>query len=125
MNRSRVSSRHQRPVLDAVDARLDGGADAVVAVGVGGHLEPGPVGLVHDGAQLLVGVLLGAGRAGVGHDAARGAHLDELGAVLDLIADRLAHLADAVGDALLDRQRHDVRGEGLEHGGVEMPAGGA
>ena len=44
---------------------------AVVAVGVGRHLEPGPVGLVDDGLELLVGVLLGAGRAGVGHHAAR------------------------------------------------------
>jgi hypothetical protein len=58
---------HQRPVLDAVDAGLDGGADPLVAVGVGGHLEPGPVRFVDDGPQLLVGVLLGARRAGVGH----------------------------------------------------------
>ena len=65
-------------MLDAVDARLDGGADAVVAVGVGGHLEPGAVGFVGDGPQLLVGVLLGAGGPGVRHHAARGAHLDEL-----------------------------------------------
>ena len=74
----------------------------VVAVGVRGHLEPGPVRFVDDGPQLLVGVLLRAGRAGVRHHAARGADLDDLGAVLDLVADRLAHLADAVGDALLD-----------------------
>ena len=47
----------------------------------------------------------------------------DLGAVLDLVADGLAHLAHAVGDALLDRERHDVGGEGLEHGRIEVPAG--
>ncbi len=60
---------------------------------------------------------------GVGHDPARGAHLDELGAVLDLVADGFAHLAHAVGDALLDGEGEDVWREGLEHGRVEMAAG--
>ena len=58
------------------------------------------------------------------HDAARCADLDHLRPVLDLVADRFAHLADPVGDALLDGQRHDVRRERLEHGGVEVAAGG-
>src|SRR4029450_8966147 len=91
----------QRAVLDAVDAGLDGGPDAVVAVGVGCHPEAGPMGLVDDDPQLLVGVLLGPRRAGVGHDPARSADLDQLGAVLDPVAHGLAHLAEAVGDALL------------------------
>ena len=73
--------------------------------------------------ELLVGVLLGAGRTGVRHHAARGAHLDQLGAVLDLVADRLAHLVDAVGDALLDGERQDAGAERLEHRGVEVAAG--
>ena len=76
-------------------------------------------------ASSSVGVLPGAGRAGVGHHAARRADLDDLGAVLDLVADGLADLGHAVGDALLDGQRQDVGGEGLEHGGVEVAAGGA
>ena len=88
-----------------------------------GHLEPGPVRFVDDGPQLLVGVLLGARRAGVRHHATRGADLDHLCAVLDLVAHRLADLADAVGDPLLDGQLHDVRREGLEHGRVEVAAG--
>ena len=61
-----------------------------------------PVGLVDDRAQLLVGVVLRTGRTGERHDPARRAHLDLLRAVLDLVAHRAAHLAHAVGDALLD-----------------------
>jgi hypothetical protein len=110
-------------VLDAVDAGLDGGADAVVAVGVGGDLEPGPMGLVGDGDQLLGGVLLRTGRARVGHDAAGRAHLDELGAVLDLVAHGLAHLGDAVGDPLLHREGEHPGPEALEHRRVEVAAG--
>jgi hypothetical protein len=114
---------HEGTVLDAVDARLDRRPDAVVAMGVGRHRETGPVGLVRDGPQLVVGVLLGAGRAGVRHHPARRADLDQLGAVLDLVADRLAHLRPAVGDALLDGDGQDVGRERLEHRGVEVAAG--
>ena len=70
-----------------------------------------------------VGVLAGAGRAGMGHHPSRGADLDQPGAVLDLVPDGLADLGHAVGDALLHRQRQDVRRQGLEHGGVEVPPG--
>ena len=56
---------HERTVLDAVDAGVERGPDAVIAVGVGGNPESGAVSLVHDGPQLLVGVLLGSGRTGV------------------------------------------------------------
>src|SRR5262245_59768935 len=114
---------HERPVLDAVDAGFDRGADAVVAVGMGGDLETGAVCLVDDDAELLVGVLLRARGSRVRHDPARCAHLDQLRTVLDLVADGLAHLADSVGDALFDRQRHDVRRERLEHRRVEVPTG--
>ena len=114
---------HQRGVLDAVDAGLDRGADAVVAVRVRGDLHAATVGLVDDRAQLLVGVVLRARRTGERHHPARRAHLDQLGAVLDLVAHRLAHLAHAVGDALLDRERHDAGREAREHRGVEVPAG--
>ena len=76
----------------------------VGAMGVRGDPQPAPVRLVDDRAQLLVGVVLGAGGAGVRHDAAGAAHLDQLRAVLDLVPDGLAHLVDAVGDALLDGQ---------------------
>ena len=72
------------------------------------------MGLIDDGAQLLVGVLLGTGRPGVGHHPARGADLDELGAVLDLVAHRLADLVDTVGDALLDRPQGALLAAGVD-----------
>ena len=96
---------HQRRVLDAVDPGLDRGPDALVTVRVRGDPHAASVGLVDDRPQLLVGVVLRARRAGERHDTTRRAHLDQLGAVLDLVAHRLAHLADAVGDPLLDGER--------------------
>src|SRR5260370_41321555 len=45
--------------------------------------------LVHDGAQLLVGVVLRPGAPVVRHYPARRAYLDQLRAVLDLVPDRL------------------------------------
>jgi hypothetical protein len=114
----------ERAVLDAVDARLDRGTDPVVAVCVGRNLEAGAMRLVGDRRQLLVGVLLRTRGAGMRHHTTRRADLDDLRAVLDLVSHRCAHLADPVGDALLDGQRHDVRREGLEHRRVEVTAGG-
>src|SRR3546814_2459963 len=58
----------EEAVFDAVHARVQRGPDRPLAHAVGGHLEPGAVRLVDDGAQFLVGVLLGAGRAGVRQD---------------------------------------------------------
>jgi hypothetical protein len=110
-----VSSSMQEAVLDAVDAGLHRRPDGVGAVGVRRHLQSAPVGLVDDGAQFLVGVVLRAGGAGVGHDAPGRADLDELRAVLDLVPDGLAHLVDAVGDALLQGERHDSGGVRGEH----------
>ena len=53
----------QRSVLDAVDPGADAGADPGVAVRVRGHPQAVAMGLVDDGRQLLVGVLLAAGGA--------------------------------------------------------------
>ena len=102
---------HQRRVLDAVDARLDRGPDPLVAVRVRGHPHAASMGFVDDRPQLLVGVVLRTRGAGERHHATRRAHLDLLGAVLDLVAHRAAHLADPVGDALFDRQGQHSRCE--------------
>ena len=105
--------------------RFDGDTDRLVAVAMGRDLQAGAVGLVDDGLQFLGGVLPGAGRPGVRHDPTRGDDLDHPGAVLDLVADGLADLGHTVGDALLHGERQHVRGQGLEHGGVEVASGGA
>ena len=94
-----------------------------VAVRVRRDLEPGAVRFVDDRVELFVGVLLRAREPAVRHHAARRGDLDEAGAVLDLVAHRLAHLGHAVRDALLDAQRHDVGPEPLEHRRVEVAAG--
>ena len=101
----------------------DGVLDRLGAVRVRGDPQPAPVRLVDDRAQLLVRIVLRASLSGQRHDAAGDAHLDQLGAVLDLVAHRLADLVDAVGDALLDRQLQHARHERGEHRRVEVPAG--
>ena len=50
----------------------------------------------------------------------RGAALDDLGTVLDLVADRPPDLVDAVGDALLDGEGHEVRRHPALGAGVEV-----
>ncbi len=111
-------------MFDAVDARPDAGANGAVPHRMRGHPHTGPVRLVGDRGELVVGILLGAGRGAVRHHAARRRHLDQLGAVADLVAHTRPHLVDAVGDALRDRQRHDARRQPLEHRRVEVPAVG-
>ena len=101
---------------------LDGVLDRLGAVGVRGDPQSAPVRLVDDGAQLLIRIVLRACLAGQRHDPARTAHLDQLGAVLDLVAHRLADLVDAVGDALLDGQLQHAGHERREHRRVEVPA---
>ena len=78
------------------------------------------MGLVDDRPQFLVRIVLRASLAGQRHHTAGNAHLDQLGAMLDLIAHRLADLVDPVGDALLDGQLERTRHERREHRRVEV-----
>ena len=94
----------QEAVLDAVDTGRDRVLDRVGAVRVRGDAQPAPVRLVDDRAQLLIRIMLRARWSRQRHHPARAADLDQLGAVLDLVAHRLADLVDPVGDAFLDRQ---------------------
>ena len=112
----------EEAVLDAVDACPDACPDGAVPHRMRGNSHTRPVGLVGDRGELVVGVLLRARRGAVRHHTARCGHLDQLGAVPDLVAHARAHLVDAVGDALGDRQRHDARRQTLEHRRIEMPA---
>ena len=113
----------QEAVLDAVDTGRDGVLDRIGAVRVRGDAQPAPVRLVDDRAQFLVRIVLRARRSRQRHHAARAADLDQLGAVFDLVAHRLADLVDSVGDAFLDRQLQHVRCERGEHRRIQMPAG--
>ena len=87
--------------MQSMPARMQARMRAV-ADRMRGDPDAGPVRLVGDRRELLVGVLLRAGSGAVRHHAARRGDLDQLGAVLDLVAHARAHLVDAVGDALLD-----------------------
>jgi hypothetical protein len=86
-------------VLDGVDARLGGKEDALRAMRVRGHLAAQAVRIGHHGLQFLEAVLAGLRIVALGQHAAGGAHLDQIGAVLDVLAHVLLHGGDAVGDA--------------------------
>jgi hypothetical protein len=60
------------------------------------------VGVGDDGFHLFEGVLRGLGIVSFGEDAAGGANLDEVGAVLDVLANLLLDGGDAVGDSVAD-----------------------
>jgi hypothetical protein len=87
---------------------------------VGGDLAVPGVRLGDDGVHLLLGQLGDVHRIGQGEHAARGHELDEVGAILDLIAHRRAAFRRAVADPLDGAGRLDaVRREG---GLVGVPA---
>ena len=115
----------EEAVLDAVDAGGDGVADRVGTVGVGRDAQSATVCLVDDRPQFLVRIVLRAGWSGHRHHPARAAHLDQFGAVLDLVAHRFADFVDPVRDAFLDGQVQHVGCEGREHRRVQVPSGGS
>ena len=77
-----------------------GPEDALRSVGVGGDLAAEAVRVGDDGLHLFEGVLAGLGVVAFGEDAAGGADLDEVGAVLDVLADLMLDGGDAVGYGL-------------------------
>ena len=84
--------RQEGTVLDRVDPGPDRRPRGEVAVGVRRGLPLQAVGLVDDRRQLLVGQLGGRDVVAERQDAAGGAHLDDVGAVLDVQANGLAAL---------------------------------
>src|ERR1035437_495742 len=112
-------------MLDGIDAGADGDFGAARSVGVGGSFAAQGVRFGDDGVEFGLGELGGIDVVGEGEDAAGGAGLDDVGAVLDVVAHGLAGLVRATDDAVGDAgfAAEDVRGEA--GGGVAMPAGGA
>ena len=91
----------QAAVLDGIDAGADGILDRLRAVSVGGDFAAEFVSLFGDGLHFLERVLRRAGLIAFAEDAAGGADLDEVGAVLDGFADFGARRPGSVGDAAL------------------------
>jgi hypothetical protein len=114
--------RGEETVFDAVDACPDARADCAVAHRMSSDPHARAMGFVGDRGELFVGVLLSTGGGAVGHHASGRRHLDQLGAVANLIAHACPYLVDTIGDALGDRKRHDARCESLKHSGVEVSA---
>src|SRR6185436_3705204 len=92
----------KRAVLDGVDARTDRAFGALGAVRMRGGLLPQRVRFIDDGVQLLLRELRHVWRVGQRQDAAGRAYLDDVGTVLDVVADGAAPFLRAVDDALLD-----------------------
>ncbi len=86
-------------VLDAIDASLDGDADALDAVGMGGDAAAQAVGLLDAGAELVDRELGGEGVGSGRHVAAGGHDLDPVGAGLHAFADGLADTELAIAFA--------------------------
>ena len=88
----------KRGVLDGIDTGFDRPFDALCAVGVGGDLAASLVGGI--GRHLKFGerVLRRAGLVALREDAARSEDLDDVDAVLDLLADGLLDLLFAISN---------------------------
>ena len=84
----------EEAVFDAVDTGPDACPNRAVPDRMCGHPHTGPVCLVGDRGELVVGVLLRSRCGAVRHHPARGRHLDQLGAVPDLIAHAGPNLVD-------------------------------
>ena len=111
-------------MLDRIDPGLDRRLDAGGAVGVRRRLAPEGVRLADDGAQLLVGELPRPQIVARRQHAAGCGDLDQVGAVLDLVADGGAALVRGIADSRLDAaaaRDREVGAEGVQ--GVGVPAG--
>jgi hypothetical protein len=103
-------------VLDGAGAGLDGVADALLGVGVGGHVAAVVLGDPHGGGDLFLGELDGAGLLAFRRQHGAGGHdLDQVGALGELPAGRrhdgigpvaeVVHAGVVVGAAGGDRQQ--------------------
>ena len=107
-------------VFDGIHAGLGRPQNALRSVRMGCDLASQAMRVGHDGLHLLQRVLRGLGIVAVRKHAAGGANLDQVGAVLDGLADLVLHAFDAVGHAV----GGDVIFEGQQVV-VAVPAGDA
>src|SRR6185369_4291215 len=87
-------------VLDGIDAGFRGPANALRAVSVCGDFAPETVSVGDKGLHFLERVLRSVGIVALGHDSAGGADLDDVGAILDDLADFMLDGWNAVGDTI-------------------------
>jgi hypothetical protein len=64
--------------------------------------EAEAVGFLDNGFHFLAGVLRGVGIVALGHDTAGSADLDDVSAVLDVLANFVANRIDSIGDPWFD-----------------------
>ncbi len=85
-------------MLEAVHPAFDGTRNRLIGVEMRRDIGAGVARLLDDGADLLAREAEEVDRVGRRGDAAIGHDLDEIGAVLDLLARRAAHLVHPVAD---------------------------
>ena len=85
-------------MLDRAHAAGDGAADSDIAVDMRHDIAPGARRLVGDGGDLFQRILRMDELVARRGDAAAGHDLDMVAALADVLAHRLAHLVDTVGD---------------------------
>ena len=101
-------------MLDGGHSGAKGRLDSLGSVGVGGDSQAVTGRFFDDGNQLFFGVLLSPNRAFEGIDAGRGAHLDDPGTVLDLLANRFQDLIHTVCNSESGVLGPDSRGKAGE-----------
>ena len=89
-------------MFDGVDSGANGALRPGGSMGVGGGLAAQRVRLIHQRVQLGLGQLRRIDIVGERENAAGGAGLDHVGAILDVESHRLARLVGAVDYALLN-----------------------
>ena len=116
---------HEDAVLDRIDAAAHRVQDAERALGVAGAAFVEAMRLADAGLHLLGRIVRILGIDARRHHAAGRHDLDQVGAGMDLLAHRLDHLVDAVGDAagaVAVAAGHADHAAGAAHGRAEEAA---
>ena len=109
-------------MFDGIDARIQRGDNAALAMRMCGHLATHRMRRLDNRHQLVIRELLFQTRACVGQHPARRGDLDNVGAFLDLLAHGAAAIISAIADVLAREQGHDLWRIAVH---IPMPAGHA